>query len=704
MQMDMSEFHNVFLEEAQEQMDLMEQDFLALEKETSPELLQRIFRAAHTLKGSSKAMGFMTMGDLTHAMEDILDKLRQGELSVTPPMVDALFQGLDALKQMKDEIAEAGDTTFNSSRQTSALRAILDKGNGGNVLSKGVEVSASDSNIVLTDEQTLTLQEALSSEFTAYHIKVTLSSECMMKSIRAIMVLQTLETLGAVIALNPDEEGIENEQFEDSFEILFTTQSDPEDISKAVNRVSEVQAVQVTKWQAETPVEKPVVTESAMATPYQETVAASNAPTPAAQAKQSQTIRVDVTRLDKLINLIGELVIDRTRLVQLGMKLSENAHASTLLESLNETSAHIGRITDELQDEVMKARMLPIENVFNRFPRMVRDISQKLGKDINFVIEGKETELDRSVIEVISDPLIHMLRNSLDHGIEMPHEREVRGKTRQGNVWIRAYHAENHVVIEIEDDGRGIDPQRLRDKAVQMGMLSVEGANRLSDSEAINLIFASGLSTAKELSDVSGRGVGMDIVRTNLEKLGGTVSIDSRLGRGSRFKVKLPLTLAIIRALLVKVGEGVFALPLTAVIETLKIESSEIHEVQHHEVILQRGKTLPLIRMAKVFPHEGAMTPAEKTLAQRDTVAATQAETSSHFLVVVGYGEKQVGLLVDRLIGEQEIVIKALGSFIGDIPGISGATILGDGRVGLIVDINGLIQFAVESRNVVAYP
>lgn len=697
MQIDMNEMRFVFLEEAREQMELLEQDFLALEKEASPDLLQRIFRAAHTLKGSSKAMGYAAMGDLTHAMEDVLDKLRQESLGVGAPLIDALFDGLDALKQMKDEISETGDSFLDASRQTSALRALLSETEDAPAAKDAPPFS---SMLQLTEEENLVLEEARRAGCTPCHIIVTLEAECMMKSVRAMMVLQALETVGSVIAVSPDEESLENEKFDLAFEVLLAAQADSEDISKTIRRVSEVESVQLLEWGGGAPSQASAPAPSESVAPMAQEARQEAKQETKANAKQNSTIRVDVARLDKLINLIGELVIDRTRLVQLGMKFAEASRHNALSEQLSETAAHIGRITDELQDEVMKARMLPIENVFSRFPRMVRDITQRLGKDIDLIIEGNETELDRSVIEVISDPLIHMLRNCLDHGVESPDEREKLGKPRTGKVWIRARHEESHVVIEIEDDGRGIDPQRLRNKAIEMGMHAPESAKRLSDAEAINLIFASGLSTAKDISDISGRGVGMDIVRNNLEKLGGSVSIDSKLGRGSRFKVRLPLTLAIIRALLVKVREGVFALPLSAVVETIKIESSQIHMVQHREVILQRGRTLPIIRMTNAFPDEGATTPAERALANEKYGEQSQrdAEAAGSFLVVVGYAERQIGLLVNGLIGEQEVVIKSLGRFIGDIPGISGATILGDGRVGLIVDVNGLVQISTETH------
>lgn len=359
MVIDMSEMRMVFLEEAREQMELMEQDFLALEKEASPDLLQRIFRAAHTLKGSSRAMGYLSMGDLTHAMEDVLDRLRQDRITVTLPLIDALFEGLDALKQMKDEIAEIGDTALDAAQQTEALRNLLEENTGTtrSVLSTALPFCSS---LHLTEEQNLTLEEARKADCISYHLIVTLEAECMMKSVRAVMVLQALETVGAVIAVNPDEECLENEQFDDTFEILLASQTTPDEIAKAVKRVSEVQAVQVTLWEK--------VRESAPTnSPPIEPVSQEAKPEAKASIKQSSTIRVDVARLDKLINLIGELVVDRTRLTQIGLKFTETVHSSALSDSLNETAAHIGRITDELQEEVMKARMLPIENVFSRF-------------------------------------------------------------------------------------------------------------------------------------------------------------------------------------------------------------------------------------------------------------------------------------------------------------------------------------------------
>ena len=751
---DMSQFLGVFLDEANEQMELLENDILQLEQSPSQELLQRIFRAAHTLKGSSRAMGFTPMGELTHAMEDVFDKLRQNDLTVNSLLIDALFAGLDALKVMKEEIAAAGVTTLDTTEQTAQLRAALDgsappavaeaapekRAKPSNVSAPAAVIAPaeavepapipaetpfaeSDFHLTLALEQQNALETALETGLKIYGIRVTVADDCIMKSVRALMTLQALERVGSILATWPDDEALDNEQFEQDFEVTFATAHEAEMIRATVDNITEVRATRIALWPQtegtgnreqdntpeaiQNPKSKIQNSEERRAGPEDRRQKVEEKKTPPAQAP---TVRVDVARLDKLLNLVGELVIDRTRIAQLGTQFERVFQTSELTENLNETAAHIGRITDELQEEIMKARMLPIDSVFSRFPRMIRDLAQKLDKEINFVIEGKETELDRSVIEVIGDPLIHMLRNSVDHGVEIPADRAAAGKARTGTVWLRARHEENHIVIEIEDDGVGIDPEKLRANAVKKGVLTPEAAARLTEREAINLIFDAGFSTAKVVSDVSGRGVGMDIVKSNLEKLGATVDIESRVGKGSRFTVKLPLTLAIIRGLLVNVAGGVYALPLTSVVETLKINLDAIHLINHREVILQRGRTLPIVRMREVFATCPPAAPPRSMIVLADSgkdagaeqpetlssMAVTRARKKSEslYLVVVGIAEKQIGLVVDSLIGEQEVVIKTLGKFIGDIKGISGATILGDGRVALIADINGLSQQA----------
>jgi two-component system chemotaxis sensor kinase CheA len=344
-------------------------------------------------------------------------------------------------------------------------------------------------------------------------------------------------------------------------------------------------------------------------------------------------------------------------------------------QDLGRTSIHIARVTTQLQEQIMKARMLPVENLFNKFPRMVRDLSQKAGKEVDFIMTGQETELDRSIIEEIGDPLIHLLRNAVDHGLEMPEEREACGKKRVGQLKLQAAHEENHIIITIKDDGKGIDPEAVRQSGIKKGLVSEEQARRLTDKEAISLIFMSGLSTVKKVTDVSGRGVGMDVVRNNIEKINGAIEINSVVGKGTEFKIKLPLTLAIIRALLVSIGEAVYAIPLSTVTETIRIQKKQIEYVNNHEVIVVRGKALPLIRLTTVF-----------------SGCISEDDREKLFIVVVNLAGQQVGLVVDSLVGEQEIVIKSLGKYVGDVQGISGATILGDGNVALIVDVSNLIK------------
>lgn len=838
---DMSQFLGVFLDEANEQMNLLEQEILKLEHESSQELLQVIFRAAHTLKGSSRAMGFTPMGELTHAMEDVFDMLRNDTLSVDQELIDALFAALDALKAMKDEIAASGCTTVDTTVETARLRAVL-KGaqaetlevrHSGRAATIPAQATASIAEIspdasgqsvmplfrtVLSPTQIVAMQDAQASGFTLFLLRVQIAPDSIMKSVRAMMVLQTLDRVSSALASTPDEDGLENEEFGATFEIVVATQELSTALHTAVMSVNEVTGVEIVDWNSlenkamslvsdvqpsamtEAPpvpilihsealtegedgssTRRPSDRRTADVGPEGRGKSSDEVQVIAAEKKvittQPQTVRVDVVRLDKLLNLVGELVIDRTRLARLGTQ----TNTCDFLEHLTDTAAHIGRITDELQTEIMKARMLPVDNVFSRFPRMIRDLAQKLGKEINFVVEGKETELDRSVIEVIGDPLIHMLRNSVDHGIEMPEERHAAGKELVGTVTLRARHQESYIVIEIEDDGKGLDPEKLRAIAVKKGAMTQEEANRLTDKEAIHLIFASGFSTAKVVSDVSGRGVGMDIVRSNLQKLGALIDIESKVGVGSTFTVKLPLTLAIVRGLLVNVDQCVYALPLNAVVETIQVDPASIHLVNRREVIHQRGTTLPLIRLREVFAlgeivteslgdraigvvRKSSQTPKLKAASRlsakqrksRDLAAGidepaellmsepiidsesgewsmdesalaqspdsflseSSPDRSSsdripmgeivelrqkkagelHYVVIVGSGDRQVGMIVDGLIGEQEVVIKSLGKFIGDIRGFSGATILGDGRVALIIDVDGLINIAVQER------
>lgn len=686
--MDTSEYIALFLEEAGEQIDVLERDILQLEQSPSPEILNEIFRAAHTLKGSSRAMGFTAMGELTHAMEDVFDALRKGEIDISTEMVNRLFDALDTLKAMRDQIAEGGTSDIACDKLVQSLRRIL-SGAAAESLSAStpaVPSAPTSTTIHLQEHERESALTAIDNGLGVYQFTVHLAEDTLMKSVRALMVLQAIDANGgAVLASHPDEEELDNEQFGESFELLVATDKPAESLRAVLLQISEVRDVTVKPWQDGSS-RQVVATSLASAPSAGEEVREpepQSPPSPAGDGEKSatshtpamsQTVRVDVQRLDTLLNLVGELVIDRTRVAQLGREFEARFQHDDMVDSLLETAAHIGRITDELQEHIMKARMLPIEQVFNRFPRMVRDLAQKFGKEVRLVMEGQETELDRSVIEMISDPLIHMLRNSVDHGIEPPEEREALGKPRQGTIRLSAQHEENYILIEIEDDGKGMDPAHLREVAVRKGILARDAAERLSDREAFSLIFAPGFSTAEQVTEVSGRGVGMDIVRSNIQRVGGIVEVDSTPGKGTRFSIRLPLTLAIIRALLVRVASEVYAIPLSSVLETLKIQPNAVQFVGGHPVIVLRGQTLPLVNLQAHF-YAGSFG------------ASPYRNEEPMFVVVVGLGERQLGLVVNHLIGEQEIVIKSLSRHLGQIGGVSGATILGDGRIALILEV-----------------
>ncbi|MBS1705587.1 MAG: chemotaxis protein CheA [Armatimonadetes bacterium] len=693
--LDMSQYLDLFLQEAEEQLEILEQETLKLEADPSQERLQIIFRSAHTLKGSSRAMGFNNMAELTHEMENVLDQLRNDQLQLTTEIADALLSCLDNLVKMADMIRAGQGDSVECPELVKTLQGFVgsepapEPKTKSRAKSKAAKPAKDEFQSKVPAESLEALHEA-AKQAVVYHGKFRLAKDCIMKYVRAFMVSSILSEEGEILVCVPEREALEEESFELEFELLFQTKATIPSLESKINGVSELDWFELVQFAgggednlsersdegaatANTEITNSTATPAAQA-PKQVVSGDAGQKTPA-KAESGQTVRVDVTRLDTLMNLVGELVIDRTRIAQIGADLSARFEDPNI-DALAETVGHIARITSDLQDQIMKARMMPIETVFNRFPRVVRDLAQKLGKDVKFEMEGGDTELDRSVIEVISDPLLHILRNSLDHGLETPEERRKAGKTDQGTVTISAKHQENHIVIEIVDDGRGIDAARIRAKAIEKGVTTADQAERMTEREILQFIFASGFSTATEVSDVSGRGVGMDIVRSNLQKLGGIVDLETDLGKGTRFSLRLPLTLAIIRGLLVKVAEVVYVIPLGSVIETLLIEKSSIKSVKQNEVIVIRGMTTPLVRVRNVF-----------------TTRSSQKEQTDDdiYVVIVGLAEQRVGLVVDRLVGEQEVVIKSLNRYCGDVKGVSGATILGDGNVALIMDVNSLV-------------
>lgn len=681
-ELDMSQYLDLFLQEAGEQLEILEQETLSLEDDPSMDRLQVIFRAAHTIKGSSRAMGFARFAELTHEMENLLDQLRNGRLSVTTAITDGLLQTIDTLKTMSESIGSGAGDNVECGPLVVALQH-LSSGAGAtdpDVASASTATSKCD----LTPEQIESLKLAKSTG-DLYEAVVTLDADCVMKYVRAFMVISAAQASGEIILSKPTEEDLENEAFDTTFRIWFQYSGDITELTAHVNNISEVSSVQISEWSEPGTAEPALVIEDqvsdaiAVVEPSGSAGApVASAPVAAADAKkpdQNQTVRVDVARLDSLMNLVGELVIDRTRVAQIATDLGAKYRDSNV-DALSETVGHIARITSDLQEQIMKTRMLPIDTVFNRFPRVVRDLAHKLGKDVRLELSGRETELDRSVIEVIGDPLLHILRNCVDHGIEMPDQREAVGKPATGSVHVGARHQENHIVIEIWDDGGGIDVARVKEKAVATGQLTSEAAEKMSDRDALHLIFASGLSTAKEVTDVSGRGVGMDIVRSNIMKLGGLIDIESEVGHGTKFTLRLPLTLAIIRGLLVQVLNQTYVIPLGSVVETLLVPHTDFQSVNGRTVVVIRGATTALVDLQQKFDH---------------SKNSSKDSNESSYAVIVGLAEQRVGLIVDGLVGEQEVVIKSLSSYCGDAPGVSGATILGDGNVAMILDVSALL-------------
>jgi two-component system chemotaxis sensor kinase CheA len=658
----------LFLAETQELLDTLDEQLLRLEHAGSdPTLLQEVFRAAHTIKGNSAAIGHTRMAALTHAMETVLDRLRHGELAATSALVDRLLEATDVLKVLATEVETLEQSDVDVDSQIRALE------------------SWADTPQAATGRAVRPTQ--LPCPPGATHHLVLEFEAGPWAPVRALQALMELEAVAEVLATHPSRAEIEQQRIDRRLEAWISTPQAPAAVREVLAQVPEVTVLSLL------PAEEAVAAQTAEA---DERADEARATAPVASGRTgTTTVRIDVARLDTLLNLVGELVIDRTRLLELGRVLADQVGESRVLSELYETTQHLGRVTDELQAEVMKSRMLPIATVFSRFPRLVRDLATRQGKRVELVIEGQETELDRSVIEEIGDPLVHLLRNAIDHGVEPPGEREAAGKLPVARVRLAAEHTESSIVIVVEDDGRGIDPARVRARAVERGVLSPEAAARLTDTEAVDLIFAPGFSTAQEVSDVSGRGVGMDIVRTNVERVGGTVEVQTTVGAGTRFVLRLPLTLAIVHALLVRVGAGVYAIPLSSVTETLRVPASDVQRLQRQEAILLRGRVLPLVRLATVFgTRPGGARAAEPTAPP----AAEDGADDMLLVVAVRLGERQVGLVVDRLLGDQEVVIKALGPLFGDVPGVSSAAILGDGTVALIVEVAGLIQRLASER------
>ena len=694
--LDFEQYIDIFIDESKEHLQNLNQCLLDYEANTENlETVNEIFRIAHTLKGMSATMGFETIASLTHKMENILDGIRSHKLQTTPEMVDILFEGLDILEEEVKSIETSGkEKEIDIKNIISRLDDIENQRAGSAkapIKSKADSVDNHELEISEEDRDTIISVAADMAEngFKVFKLWIKLEDGCMLKAARAFLVFKSLESKGEIVYSSPSSDDIEDEKFEDSFTVLYSSKLSSDEVEKIVMEVSEIEKVEISIFDiSKATISKSESIESIKSMDDNEAQFEeltkninlenkSDTKNDSNQDKQAEgdagskknktgkTVRVDIDRLDNLMNLVSELIIVKTRL--------EDDEISSNQQNMNDAVEYLERITTSLHDAVTKVRMVPVERVFNRFPRMVRDLSKDLNKEIELFMSGEETEVDRTVIDEIGDPLIHLLRNSIDHGIEIPEVRLEKGKKEKGRVNLNAYPDGNTVVIEVSDDGAGINVDKVKQKAIDKGLITAEQAREMDANKAAELIFAPGFSTADKVSDISGRGVGLDVVLTKIEALGGNVEIETEKDKGSRFIIRLPLTLAIIQALLVIVGEEKYAIPLNNIKEITDINTEEIRLIEQKEVILYRDNPLPLLRLSEVLDcKEQKRTQGEATV------------------VIVKKGDKEIGLIIDSLIGQQEIVIKSLGRYLNFVKQIAGATILGNGGVALIIDTNSL--------------
>ena len=703
--MDVSQYLDVFIDESKEHLQNLNTQILDLEQEPgNMDTINEIFRAAHTLKGMAGTMGYKRMQNLTHNMENVFSEVRNGAAKVNANVVDVLFQCLDALDEYVTNIQTTGDEGDNDNENL--IKAFNDflAGNepDANKEAPKAEATSKDETadkqetadkaekdddaswkkIKFAESQLVVMNEAVKEGKHVIGLTVTVQESCILKAARAFLVYKAIEDLGEIIVSNPSAQDIEDEKFDLEFSLIVISDSDTDKLIAAATNVSEIEkavggyveldAASSEGEKANEQTEdsnKPAVSDNNKPAASEGT---GNAPAKAADKKKpvvNRTVRVDIEKLDDLMNLVSELIIAKNSLVS----AATTKGAST--NNVNEQIEYLESVTTNLHESVMKVRMVPIESVVNKFPRMIRDLQKKLNKKMELYMSGEETELDRTVVDEIGDPLMHLLRNSADHGIENDVAlRKERGKPETGSIWLDAYQDGNNVVIEVRDDGNGIDVAAVRNKAIERGTITEEQAASMSDAEITNLLFLPSFSTAKQVSDISGRGVGLDVVKSKIESLSGEVDVKSVYGEGSKWTIRLPLTLAIIQSLMVVIGGEKYAIPLGNIQTIESVVPEEIKTVQHKEVINLRGSVIPIIRLNEVLGCE-----------------STRKPDDDFIVVVVKKGDVQAGLVIDELTGQQEIVIKSLGKYINKSKVISGATILGDGEVALIIDPNALI-------------
>lgn len=699
--MDVSQYLEIFIDESEEHLQTLSDCIMVLEKEPdNKDTINEVFRAAHSLKGMAGTMGFKRMQHLTHDMENVFQEVRSDHIKVTSGMIDLLFKCLDALEGYVDNIKSTSDEGSEDNEVIiKELNDFIAKTEGaeetGNTETSEAKEAAPESTqeekagqekIELTNDEKKAIREAESNGQHIYVMTVHIQKDCLLKAARAFLVFKAVEDFGQILVYRPSSQDIEDEKFEFEFSFFLASEESEDKIVAVAKAVSEIEKVDAEEIHLDEYVKEAEAQEEQQAkeATAEQKEAPAEAPkaaekkAPAANAKKQtnakpvtgRTVRVDIEKLDALMNQVSELIIAKNSLVS----ISSNESGEYQNQSFHEQIEYLERITTNLHESVMKVRMVPIESVVNKFPRMIRDLSRKLGKKMELYMTGEDTELDRTVVDQIGDPLQHLLRNSADHGLEDNATRVERGKPEVGSIFLKAFQEGNNVIIEVGDDGNGIDVAAVRDKAVERGVITAEQAENMSQKEIINILFLPSFSMAKKITDISGRGVGLDVVKSNIEALGGDVEVRTQLGEGTTFIVRLPLTLAIIQALMVEIRDEKYAIALGSISNIESIPVNEIKYVQAQEVIHLRGAVIPLIRLDQVLDME------EK-----------QEEPENLTVVIVKKGDSLAGLVVDNLIGQQEIVIKSLGKYINNNKIISGATILGDGEVALILDVNTLM-------------
>ncbi len=674
--MDMSQYLELFIDESKEHLQSLNQSLLELEKKPdSMPTLNEIFRVAHTLKGMSGTMGYSKMAALTHDMENVLQKIRNGKIKVNSEVIDVLFKCLDALENYLQSIiktgAEGEDKYENVIKMLNKLLETEKTGDTNpfvaNTKNQLPPLEHASASLELDEYVQNVINKAIDMGMNAFRVTVRLNKGCVLKSARAFIIFKALENNGSILKSDPKVEDIEDEKFDFEFTVVIVSKETSEKISKELYGIAEVEEVIIDPIYASSVSEKnnnQVLQNEAWELEEEEEQVKEQKNKEKGRARK--TVRVDIDRLDNLMNLVSELIIIKTRLEDIDVDDSNQGYS--------EAVEYLERVTTSLHDAVMKVRMVPVEMVFNRFPRMIRDLSRELGKQIVLNMYGSDTEVDRTVIDEIGDPLIHLLRNAADHGIETPEIRASRNKPKSGTINLKSYHDGNNVIIEVQDDGNGIDIEKVRKKAVEKGLVTKEVADSLSEKEVLDFLFRPSFSTVDKVTDISGRGVGLDVVKTKIEALGGVIDIETEKGKGSKFIIRLPLTLAIIQALMVVLGEEKYAIPLNSIKEIIKIKPEDIKLVQKQEVFLLRNSVIPLIRLDRIL----------------EVPKSEEKEKKQATIIIVRKGDKLTGFMVDKLIGQQEIVIKSIGKHLSGIKYIAGATILGDGQVALILDVNSL--------------